>query len=112
MKVQDIYNLMIQMGITADFRGKEGVQKLLDRKRKKFEKLSEDEKQEFNQESLQNPYMDSGVYNVVDLPAGEKEIKKILVGIDIGPEEILIARELGDIDLVEFFKPPKNSGCS
>ena len=34
MKTNDIYNLMIKMGIESDFRGQEGVQKLLDRKKK------------------------------------------------------------------------------
>ena len=101
MRIQDIYKLMIKMGTEADFRGKEGVQKLLDNKKKKFDKLSEKDKLEFDKDALENPYLDSGVYNVSD----DKEIKKVLVGIDVGPEEILIARELGDIDLVIAHHP-------
>lgn len=96
MKIQDIQNLSIKMGIEADFRGTNGVQKFLNNKKKRFEALSEKDKQEFDQEELQNPYMDSLVYNISE----DREIKKILVGIDIGPEEILIAKELGNIDLV------------
>lgn len=84
------------MGMEADFRGVQGVQKLLDYKKEKFLKLSLKEQDEFDKESLENPYLDSGVYNIAE----DKEIKKILVGIDIGPEEILLARELGNIDLV------------
>ena len=49
--------------------------------------------------------MDSGVYNVSD----DKEIKKVLVGIDISPAEILIAKELGGIDLVII--PCTSRGC-
>jgi putative NIF3 family GTP cyclohydrolase 1 type 2 len=101
MKIQDIYNLMIKMGIESDFRGADGVKKLLDAKKKKFDKLSEKDKEEFDKEALENPYLDSGVYNV----SADKEIKKVLVGIDIGPEEILIAKELGDIDLVIAHHP-------
>ena len=101
MKIQDIYKLMIKMGTEADFRGKEGVQKLLDNKKKRFDKLSEKDKVEFDKDALENPFLDSGVYNVSD----DKEIKKVLVGIDIGPDEILIARELGDIDLVIAHHP-------
>jgi len=101
MKTQDIHNLSVKMGTDIDFRGKEGVQKLLDNKKKKFEKLSEKDKTEFDKEALENPYLDSGVYNVSD----DREIKKVLVGIDIGPEEILIAKELGDIDLVIAHHP-------
>ncbi len=101
MKISDIYNLMIKMGTDADFRGKEGVQKLLDSKRKRFEKLSIEAKEEFDKDALKNPYLDSGIYNVSE----NKEIKKVLVGIDIGPEEILIAKHLGDIDLVIAHHP-------
>jgi len=107
MKIQDIYNLMIKIGTEADFRGAEGVQKLLDGKKKKFEKLPEDAKDEFDKEALVNPYLDSGVYNIVDernLPAG-RQVKKVLVGIDISPAEILIAKELVDIDLVIAHHP-------
>jgi len=101
MKIQEIYNLMIRVGIEADFRGREGVEKLLENKRKKYENLPEKAKQDFDKDALENPYLDSGVWNVSD----NKDIKKVLVGIDIGPEEILIARELGDIDLVIAHHP-------
>jgi len=101
MKIQDIYNLAIKMGIESDFRGKEGVEKLLDSKRNNFDKLSAKEKDEFDKDALENPYLDSGVYNVAE----DKEVKKVLVGIDVGPEEILIAKELGGIDLVMAHHP-------
>ena len=101
MKTQDIQKLAIKMGIESDFRGKEGVQKLLASKKQRFDKLSEKDKEEFDKEALENPYLDSGVYNVSD----DKEIKKVLVGIDVGPEEVLIAKELGDIDLVIAHHP-------
>jgi len=96
MKIADIQNLSIKLGIESDFRGKEGVEKLLNNKKQKFDKLSGKDKEEFDKDALENPYLDSGVYNIAD----DKEIKRVLVGIDIGPEEILIAKELGNIDLV------------
>lgn len=101
MKIKEIYNLFTQMGIHADFRGMEGVQKLLDGKRAKFQKLSIKEQDEFDKEALENPYMDSGVHHIAE----DKEIKKVLVGIDIGPEEILLVKELGSIDLVIAHHP-------
>jgi putative NIF3 family GTP cyclohydrolase 1 type 2 len=101
MKIQEIHDLAIKMGTEVDFRGVEGVKKLLDNKKKKFESLSEKAKREFDTEALTNPYLDSGIYNIAE----DKEIKKVLVGIDIGPEEILIAKELGDIDLVIAHHP-------
>ena len=96
MKIQDIQNLAIKMGMESDFRGVEGVQKFLQSKKNKFEKLSEDAKKDFDTDSLENPYLDSGIHNISD----DREIKRVLIGIDVGPEEILIAKELGDIDLV------------
>jgi len=101
MRIQDIYNLAIKMGIESDFRGKEGVQRILDSKKKKFERMSEKEKEEFDKDALENPYLDSGIYNIAE----DKEIKRVLVGIDIGPEEILMAKELGNIDLVIAHHP-------
>jgi len=89
------------MGTDADLRGKEAVQKLLDRKRKQFEGLSPKDKEEFDQEALTNPYMDSGVFNV----AQDTEIKRVLVGIDIEPAEILLAKQLGNIDLAIAHHP-------
>ena len=96
MKIQDIYDLSIKIGMEADFRGVAGVQKLLDNKKKKFEKMSPQDQADFDKDALINPYLDSGVHNI----SQDKEIKKVLVGIDVGPEEILLAKELGDIDLI------------
>jgi len=96
MKIQEIFDLAIKMGIESDFRGRVGVEKVLDRKKKKYEALSEKAKEEFDKEALTNPYLDTRIYNIAE----DKEIKKILVGIDIDTSELLLAKQLGDIDLV------------
>lgn len=101
MKTKEIHNLAIQKGIEADFRRKEGVRKFLERKKKKYQELSEDKKKEFDKESLTNPYLDSRILHI----AQDKEIKKILIGIDIEPAEILLAKELGGIDLIISHHP-------
>ena len=101
MKIQEIHSLFTQKGIEADFRTKEGIQKLLDGKKSKFNKLSIKDQEEFDKESLDNPYMDSVILNISD----NKEIKRALIGIDIGPEEILLAKQLGNIDLVIAHHP-------
>lgn len=101
MKIQDIQNLSIKMGIAADFRGEEGVRKFLENKRKKFQKLSVEEKEGFDKEALENPYLDSTIHHI----AQDQEIKRVLVGIDIGPAEILMAKELGNIDLIIAHHP-------
>ena len=101
MRISDIYKLAIEKGIDEDPRGRERVEKLLARKKEKFEKLSEEEKEEFDEESLTNPYSDTRVLHIAE----DKEIKKVLVGIDIEAAEILLAKQLGDIDLVISHHP-------
>lgn len=101
MKTQEIYNLAIKMGKESDFRGFEGVEKVLAKKRKSFEKLSKEQKSKFDQSVLTNPFPDSLILHIAE----DKEIKKILVGIDIEPAEILLAKELGDIDLIISHHP-------
>ncbi len=89
------------MGIKSDFRGEEGVRKFLNRKKSQYEKLNEKEKSEADKDALENPYLDSGIHNIAE----DKEIKKIMVGIDIDPAEILMAKQLGEIDLVFCHHP-------
>ena len=101
MKIKGIHNLAIKMGIEADFRGREGVERVLERKKKKYERLPEKEKEEFDIEALENPFLDSRILHTVK----NKEIKKILVGIDIEPAEILLGKEIGGIDLIISHHP-------
>lgn len=101
MTIKEIYNLAIKMGKESDFRGKEGIETLLRRRQEKYEKLSEEEKEEFDKETLANPYPDTRILNI----ASDREIKKVLVGIDIEPAEILLAKEIGNIDLIISHHP-------
>ena len=101
MKINDIYELAIKTGVEADLRGKKEVEKDLVYKNKKYQELSAQKKEIFDKDSLKNPYSDSRILNVAD----DKEIKKILVGIDIEPCELLMAKEIGDVDLVISHHP-------
>jgi len=101
MKTNEIYNLAINKGIDVDFRGKEGVGKVLRKRKEKFEKLPPEEKEDFDKEYLENPFSDSRILHI----AQDKEIKKALVGIDIEPAEILLAKEIGNIDLIIAHHP-------
>jgi putative NIF3 family GTP cyclohydrolase 1 type 2 len=92
MNIQDIYKLAISMGIKADFRSKEKISKMLKRQKDKYGKLSNDKKEFFDLERLVNPYPDSGVQFDNGLP----EIKRVMVGIDIDPAEIMMARYLSN----------------
>jgi putative NIF3 family GTP cyclohydrolase 1 type 2 len=96
MTIKEIYELAIKMGKEADFRSQIFLEKALARRKEKFEKMTPEEKTEFDQESLTNPYSDTRIVYLAE----DKEIKKVLVGIDIEPAEILLAKELDNIDLI------------
>lgn len=101
MTIKEIYNLAIRMGIDSDFRGKEGIERLLKRLKEKYEKMDENQKEDFDKERLTIPFSDTRIL----FGDPDKEIKKILVGIDIDGGELLLAKDLGDIDLVLSHHP-------
>ncbi|MCG2688125.1 Nif3-like dinuclear metal center hexameric protein [Candidatus Parcubacteria bacterium] len=89
------------MAKETDFRTIEHIERLLDWRKEKFDKLSLEDQAEFDSTSLVNPYSDSRILYT----AQDKEIQRILVGIDIDSSEILLAKELGNIDLVLSHHP-------
>ncbi len=101
MKIKEVYNLAINKAVDFDFRGRKAVEELMDRKKAKYEKLSEEDKLVFDKDALSNPYLDSRILNISE----DRGIKKILVGIDIAPAEILLAKEIGSIDLIISHHP-------
>lgn len=101
MKIKEIYNLALQAGVDADFRNNGDIDKILTRRREKYEKLPYEEKADFDEDYLKNPYPDSLILNESD----DRDIRKILVGIDIEPAEILLAKEIGGIDLIISHHP-------
>lgn len=104
MKLKDIYDLAIEVGIKADPRGDAGVKRVLDNAKKEFDGLSEKRKAYYDQEALKNPYADSRI--VYGNP--ETEIDKVLVGIDMEVGEVMLAdrlREKKGVDLVWAHHP-------
>lgn len=101
MLLKEIYNLAINKGIEADFRGSKEVQRQLVKLNEKYQKMEENKKSEFDTERLENPFSDTRIL----FGAPDKEIKRILVGIDIDGEELLLAEKIGNIDLVISHHP-------
>jgi putative NIF3 family GTP cyclohydrolase 1 type 2 len=90
MYLKEIYDLAVNLGIKADLRGEEKVRKHLAKLAVDYSKMSDRERQEFDGEKLVNPYADSRI-----LYDNGREVKKILAGIDIDPQEIILAKQLG-----------------
>lgn len=90
MKLKDIYELAIEMGMEADPRGKAEVQKRLKKAKEKYDKIDKDEKKYFDEEKLKNPYADTRIL------AGDPpmEVKRLLAGIDLEVGEIVLADRL------------------
>uniref|UniRef100_A0A7C3WVT5 NGG1p interacting factor NIF3 n=1 Tax=Dictyoglomus turgidum TaxID=513050 RepID=A0A7C3WVT5_9BACT len=105
MKVKEIYELFVKLGMENDPRGWDKVQEILERTKKDYEKMDEKSKDKFDKEKLFNPYADTRILN----GDTEKEVKRVLVGIDIDTSEILLAKELErngiKIDLVISHHP-------
>jgi len=99
MKTKEIFDLAIKTGIEADLRGEKEVEKFLQRKKKKYESMKD--KEFFDVEALENPYLDSRILHIAE----DKEIKKILFGIDLTTAEIILAKELGGVDLIISHHP-------
>ena len=90
MKLKDLFREIINIGIESDPRGKELVLKNLEDIKKSYKELSEKEKKYFDVEKLENPYMDSRIYN----GSGDEEVSTVFVGIDIETPELLLLHNL------------------
>ncbi len=93
------------MGIEADPRGKEGIAKLLARRKKEFDELPKSKKEEYDREDLVNPYTDSRIF----WGDPSLEVDSIMAGIDINAAEVLLADRLNQkgesIDLLLTHHP-------
>lgn len=100
MTTQQIYDLAVKLGISADLRGEAKVKKYLARFKKKYEKMSVEEKKDFDLEKLFNPFNDTRIL----IDQGKKTVKKIFVGVDMEGPELLLAEKFG-VDLVIAHHP-------
>lgn len=89
MNVEQIYKHAIRLGIQFDIRGGVAVKRNLARAKAKYDATAAGEKKKFDMDRLFNPYMDTRFFG-----DGSKAIKRVLVGIDIGASEVLLAHEL------------------
>lgn len=89
MNLSEFYKFVIEEGISHDPRGVERVKLDIERKKEEFEKMEKARKEEFDQETLSNPYSDTRILNDT-----KKEIENILIGIDIETPELLLADRL------------------
>lgn len=105
MNLKKLFDLIIELGIDNDPRERSKITKMLADQKKEYDEAKEDVKKEFDLDNLTNPYSDTKVL----YGSEEKEINRVLVGIDIDGSEMLLAdrlRERGQVvDLVIAHHP-------
>jgi putative NIF3 family GTP cyclohydrolase 1 type 2 len=90
MKLEALYRKAVETGIANDLRGGVEIQRLLEEEKERFDKLSEDEKDDFDRDRLFNPFADTRILN----GPPDIEVKKVIMGIDMEVGEVLLAHLL------------------
>ena len=105
MKLNKLFEFFIQQGIRKDPRGADQVKRLLDERKADYDKLTKEEKEFFDTDTLTNPFSDSRILN----GTGSEEIGSVILGVDMETPEILLAHALRQagkkIDLVMTHHP-------
>ncbi len=105
MKLKTLYAEAIKKGIKEDQRPKSVIEDTLKKAKKEYAKANGIDKLTFDRDTLTNPYADTRILN----GTGEEEIKTVMMGIDCGVPELLLAdrlREKGvSVDLVISHHP-------
>ena len=100
MKLEEIYELAIEMGIEGDVREEEELEEKLEDAKEEYEELEGKDKEVFDKQRLKNPFQDSRLLH----GDPDTEVESILTGINIDTGEIMLADRLSEkgeeIDLV------------
>jgi len=106
MKLKNIYGKAIKIGINNDLREKSEIKNVLKSEKERFDQLKGKEKKLFDRERLLNPFSDTRIL----YGDPEKDIKRMIVGIDMQVGEILLTYILNkdhkkNIDLIISHHP-------
>jgi len=89
LTLKEVYEIFIREGIKADLRKPKQIQRYLLDKKKEYHKLKPVSRKFFDKECFKNPYADMRILH----GNPRQEIRRILVGIDIGVGELLMAEQ-------------------
>jgi len=105
MRLSEIYELIVRKGLERDPRTKKELKEVLDKNRREYRSLKGEDKKYFDRERLNHPFSDTRIL----YGDPKKNIRTIMLGIDIGGEELLAAYLLNEkgigIDLVMSHHP-------
>jgi hypothetical protein len=100
MTLGELYRGAIEVGMDADMRGRAWLETHMAKLAAQYEQMSERDQRLFDTERLSNPFGDTRIaYGDPDT-----ELNRVIIGIDIGSPEVLLAAELArrgkPVDLV------------
>lgn len=106
MKLERLYKKAVEVGIANDLRGKTGIARILKEEKESFEALKKDEVEYYDKDRLFNPFADTRIL----YGDSNKDVKKVIIGIDMEVGEILLAHVLNsqnkkNIDLIISHHP-------
>ena len=90
MNLQQLYETSIRLGMALDVRGEAALREQMAHARAEYDALPDWKQPYFNQERFRNPF---GDVRIVNGPA-DVELRTILLGINIGVQELLLADRL------------------
>jgi len=105
LNIREIYEYVIARGIEKDPRGANAVAAQLEREKKRYADMKEDDKKDYDMDRLANPYSDTRVL----FGDPETQVRRMLVGVDIEVGEVLLADRLIEkgkpVDLIMSHHP-------
>jgi len=105
LNIREIYEYVIARGIEKDPRGANAVAAQLEREKKRYTDLKEEDKKDYDTDRLVNPYSDTRVL----FGDPEIQVRRMLVGVDIEVGEVLLADRLAEkgkpVDLIMSHHP-------
>ncbi|OUJ19186.1 putative GTP cyclohydrolase 1 type 2 NIF3 family [Methanonatronarchaeum thermophilum] len=89
--LKELHEFAVEEAIKVDPRDKDRIDEILQKRNEKYEDLEGVRKDKYDQNRLKNPYDDSKI-----LHAGNTDVEKIAVGIDIETQDLLLIDRLNE----------------
>lgn len=91
VKLKKFHEFAVGEGIKEDPRSEQRIEKILEDRKKKYEKLEGPKKEMYDEGRLDNPFDDSKI-----VYGSEEDVEKLAVGIDMEVQEVLLIDRLNE----------------
>lgn len=87
----ELHDFAVEQGIDQDPRDRDEIERELEEREEAYDKLEGPRKDHYDEDRLDNPYDDSKVLN-----AGDAEVSRVVVGIDMETQDLLLVDRLNE----------------